>query len=102
MNNSPFGYNIPQSGNQQMITPNNSNFRPMPLMRCGADKLNIKPRQIDLKPIQPNNNNQPKIVQQQQNPNIHLANNNILQNNINPNTNYNNQPNIPPQWKDFY
>ena len=87
----------------QPILPNNINRPGMPMRRCGVDKLNIIPRKINTKPIQPNINNQPPMFPQQ-NSNINMVNNNVMSNNFNNNINpnFNNQPNIPPQWKDFY
>ena len=86
-----------------MPIPNKNAFLPPGIRRCGADQLKIKPKPIQLKFAKPVVNNQPQIPQQP-NPNMNIANNNVIPNNINNNVNQNpnNQPNIPPQWKDFY
>ena len=107
MNNNQFGNNFPQSNiipsqNANLI-PNYPQNQPFPIMRCGADQLKIRPRPINIKEAKPKNNNQIPVIQQP-NPNVNMGNNNILPNNSNnnSNSNFNNQQNIPPQWKDFY
>ena len=108
MNNKPFGKNrllnmvAPlRSADAPPVVMNN----PHGIMRCGADQLKIKPRPIDIQPIQKgSNNNIPLSQQQSQNyySNVNINNNNIGYNFNNANPNVNNHPNIPPQWRDFY
>ena len=99
MNNNPYG----NAAQPNMPIPNKNAFLPPGIRRCGVDQLKIKPKPIQLKFAKPVVNNQPQIPQQP-NPNMNIANNNVIPNNINNNVNQNpnNQPNIPPQWKDFY